>query len=223
MVKIVIFFKRKAGMSVEDFQKHWRTTHADIIVRLPGIRRYIQSHVLASAYRKVEPVYDGVAESYFDDTQAMKALAKMPEYGAVLADEPNFIDRPSMASIIADEFVIKDAPAPKDAVKSIDFVNRKAGMSVDDFQKYWKDVHGPLCKAAAAMRRYVQNHTRRAIYDSGRTPPFDGVAMAWFDSMQALRHAAPTPEFERLRSDVGNFIQRDKSPFVLTTEHVILA
>ena len=223
MVKIVIFFKRKPGMSVEDFQKHWRTTHADIIVKLPGIRRYIQSHVLASAYRKGEPVYDAVAESYFDDTQAMKALAKMPEYAAVLADEPNFIDRASMGSIIADEVVIKDAPAPKDAVKSIDFVNRKAGMSVEEFQKYWKEVHGPLCKAAPAMRRYVQNHTRRAIYDSGRTPPYDGVAMVWFDSMRALREANATPEFGRLRSDVENFIARHKSPFVLTTEHVILA
>jgi uncharacterized protein (TIGR02118 family) len=222
MVKIVIFFKRKPGMSVEDFQKHWRTVHADIIVRLPGIRRYVQSHVLASGYRKGEPVYDGVAESYFDDTQAMKALAKTPEYAAVLADEPNFLDRASMGSIITDEYVIKDAPAPANAVKSIDFVNRKAGMSVDEFQKYWKDVHGPLCNTASAMRRYVQNQTRRSIYESGRTPPFDGVAMTWFDDMQALRDAAPTPEFERLRADVENFIARDKSPFVLTTEHVIL-
>ena len=222
MVKIVIFFKRKPGMSVEDFQKHWRTTHADIIVRLPGIRRYVQSHVLASAYRKGEPVCDGVAESYFDDTQAMKALARMPEYAAVLADEPNFIDAASMGSIITDEYVIKDAEVPETALKSIDLVNRKSGMSVDDFQKYWRDVHGPLCTAARAMRRYVQNHTRRAIYDSGRTPPYDGVAMAWFDDMQALRAAAPTPEFERLRADVENFIARDRSPSVLTREYVIL-
>jgi uncharacterized protein (TIGR02118 family) len=223
VVKIVIFFKRKPGMSVEDFQKHWRTTHADIIVRLPGLRRYIQSYVLASGYRKGEPVYDGVAESYFDDTQAMKALAKMPEYAAVLADEPNFIDGASMGSIITDEYVIKDGTVSETAVKSIDFVNRKAGMSVDDFQKYWRETHGPLCRAAQAMRRYVQNPTRRAIYDSGRTPPYDGVAMAWFDDMQALRAAAPTPEFERLRADVENFIARDRSPFVLTQEHVILA
>ena len=119
MVKMVIFFKRKPGISVEDFQKYWRTTHADIIVRLPGIRRYIQSPVLASAYRKGEPVCDAVAESYFDDTQAMKALSKMPEYAKVLADEPNFIEGPSMASIITDEYVIKDAPAPQNAVKSM--------------------------------------------------------------------------------------------------------
>jgi uncharacterized protein (TIGR02118 family) len=223
VVKIVIFFKRKPGMSVEDFQQHWRTTHADIIVRLPGIRGYIQSHVLASGYRKGEPVYDGVAETYFDDTQAMKALARMPEYAAVLADEPNFIDGANMASIITDEYVIKDGTVSENAVKRIDFVNRKTGMSVDDFQKHWRETHGPLCRAAQATRRYVQNPTRRAIYDSGGTPPFDGVAMAWFNDTQALRAAAPTPEFERLRADLENFIARDRSAFVLTREHVILA
>jgi uncharacterized protein (TIGR02118 family) len=222
MVKMVIFFKRKPGMSVEAFQEHWRTTHAAIIVRLPGIRRYVQSHTLASGYRKGEPVYDGVAESYFDDTQAMKALAKTPEYAEVLADEPNFIDRSTMNSIITDEYIVKDAPAPANGIKSIDFVNRKTGMSVEDFQKYWREVHGPLCNAAQAMRRYVQNHTRLSIYASGRTPAYDGVAMAWFDGMDALRAAAPTPEFERLRADVENFIARDKSPFILTQEHVIL-
>ena len=222
MIKIVIFFKRKPGMSVEDFQKHWRTTHADIIVKLPGIRRYKQSHVIASAYRKGEPVYDAVAESYFDSTQAMKELSKSPEYAAVLADEPNFIAAGSMNSVITDEYVVKDGPLPEGALKSIDFVNRKAGMSVDDFQRYWRETHGALALQAAAMRRYVQNHTRRAIYDSGKTPAYDGVAMAWFDSMDALRAAAPTPEFAALREDVPNFIDRDRSPSVLTTELVIL-
>lgn len=222
MVKIVIFFKRKPGISVEAFQNHWRRTHAAIIVKLPGIRRYVQSHTLASSYRKGEPAYDGVAESYFDDTQAMKALAKCPEYAAVLADEPNFIDRTTMGSIIVDEHIVNVAPAPENGIKSIDLINRKTGMSVDDFQKYWREVHGPLCLAAPAMRRYVQNHTRRAIYESGRTPAYDGAAMAWFDDLEALRAAARTPELERLRDDVENFVARDSSISVLTQEHVIL-
>lgn len=222
MIKIVIFFKRIPGMSVEAFQQHWRTTHADIIVKLPGIRRYIQNHVLPSGYRKGEPAFDAVAESFFDSTEAMKALAKTPEYQKVLGDEPNFIDRATMGSIITDEYVVKDGPRPENGVKSIDFVTHKAGMSIDEFFKYWRDVHGKLCAPISVMRRYVQNHTRRSIYDSGRTPPYDGAAMTWYDSTQALREAAATPEFERLRADVANFIDRDKSPFVLTQEHVIL-
>jgi len=222
MVKIVIFFKRKPGMTVEAFQEHWRTTHAAIIARLPGIRRYVQNATLASGYRKGEPAFDGVAESYFDDTQAMKALARTPEYAEVLADEPSFIDAASMGSIVTEEHVIKDAPAPRDGVKSIDFVTHRAGMPIAEFFRYWREVHAPLCKALPEVRRYVQSHTRASIYEAGRTPAYDGAAMSWYDSTQALREAAATPGFGRLRADVESFVARERSPFVLTTERVVL-
>src|SRR5438552_3218849 len=91
MVKAVSFFKRKAGMSVDAFQAYWRTAHPDVVVKLPGIRRYVQSHTLPSGYRKGEPVYDGIAELWFDDTDAMRALAGTAVYAAVRADEANFI------------------------------------------------------------------------------------------------------------------------------------
>jgi uncharacterized protein (TIGR02118 family) len=223
MVTMLIFFKRKPGMTVEAFQDHWRTVHAGIIARLPGIRRYVQNHVLISSYRKSEPAYDAVAESSFDDTRAMKALAGTPEYAAVLADEPNFIDRSTMQSIITDEHVVVDRPAPVDGIKSITLMTRKDGMPIDAFRDYWRDVHGPLCVAASAMRRYVQNPTRRSIYDSGRTPAFDGAALAWFDSIDALRAAAPTPEMAQLREDVLQFVATDRSPTLLTQERVIVA
>lgn len=222
MVKIVIFFKRKPGMTVEAFQEHWRTIHADIISRLPGIRRYVQNATLASGYRKGEPAFDAVAESWFDDTQAMKSLARTPEYAKVLADEPNFIDAASMGSIITDEHVIKDAPAPRDGVKSIDFVTHKNGMPIKEFFRYWREEHGALMKGLPEVRRYVQSHTRPSIYESGRTPAYDGVAMSWYDSTQALKEAAATPGFAKLRADVEKFVARERSPFVLTTERVVV-
>lgn len=222
MVKIVIFFKRLPGMSVEAFQEHWRTVHADIIVRLPGIRRYVQNYPLPGAYRKGEPAFDAVAESSFDDTQAMKALAKTPEYAAVSADEPSFIDRSTMGSIITEEHVVKEGQVPAGGVKSIDFVCRRNGMPVEEFWRYWREVHGPLMLAAPAVRRYVQCHTRRSGYASGRAPAYDGAAMSWYDSTQALREAAATPEFARLRGDVEKFVARDKSPGVLAAERVVL-
>jgi uncharacterized protein (TIGR02118 family) len=222
MIKVIYFFKRRPGMSVEDFQAHWRTTHAAIIVALPGIRRYVQNHVLPSAYRKGEPAFDGVAESWFDDTQALKVLARTPQYATVLADEPKFVDGATMGSIITEEHVIKDGPAPEGGVKTVDLVTHKPGMPLDAFFKYWREDHGALAASSPAVRRYVQSHTRGSIYAAGRTPAYDGAAMMWFDDMQALRAAAATPEFERLRADVANFVARDKSPAVLAAEHVVL-
>ncbi|MCZ7562955.1 MAG: EthD family reductase [Burkholderiales bacterium] len=95
-------------------------------------------------------------------------------------------------------------------------------MPLDDFFAYWRDTHGPLGAASPFVRRYVQSHTRRAGYASGRTPAYDGAAMMWFDDMNALRAAAPTPEFERLRADVAGFVDRERSPAALATEHVLL-
>lgn len=223
MIKIIYFFKRRPGMTVEAFQEHWRTTHAGIIAALPGLRRYVQNHTLPSAYHKGEPAFDGVAESWFDDTQALKALAGTTQYAAVQADEPAFIDGTTIGSFITEEHVLKDGSAPAGGVKTIDLVTRKPGMPVDAFFTYWLETHGPLGSASPAVRRYVQSHTRRSVYAAGRTPPYDGAAMMWFDDMQSLRAASATAEFDRLRADVANFVDRDKSPFVLAGEHVVVA
>lgn len=222
MIKAVIGFKRQRGTTIEAFQDHWSTTHARLIARLPGLRRYVQNPVLIASYAKGEPAFDGVAESWFDSTQAMKALVGTPEYDAVLADEKNFIDGATMRSIITDEVLVKDEPAPAGAIKSITLVTHKSGMPIEEFFRYWRDVHGPLCAGVAAMRRYVQSHTRASIYSSGRTPDYDGAAMAWFDSMDALREAARSADFARLRADAETFIEGARSPSVLAGEHVLV-
>ena len=46
MIKTAAFFKRTPGISVEAFADYWLNTHAGIVVRMPGIRRYVQSHTL---------------------------------------------------------------------------------------------------------------------------------------------------------------------------------
>lgn len=222
MVKTVVFLKRKPGMPVEAFTTYWRTTHAELVARLPGLRRYVQSHTLLSGYRKGEPVYDGIAELWFDDTHAMRALARTREYAAVDADQRDFIDLSTMGLIITEEHVIKEGPIQPGGVKNIEFIARKPGMSVEEFQRYWREVHGPLAASIPVLRRYVQSHTRRSIYGSGRTPIFDGVALTWFDDTHAMRVSGTTPEYARVRADEANFLAPGKPPFIITKEHVIV-
>ena len=222
MVKAVSFFKRKSGMSVEAFQAYWRTSHAEIVVRMAGIRRYVQSHTLPAGYRKGEPAHDGIAEIWFDDTQALRALATTAPYAAVHADEERFIERSTMGLIITEEHVVKDGPAPPNGVKNIEFVTRKPGMAVDAFQAYWRDVHGPLAALIPVVRRYVQSHTRRSAYEGGRSPRYDGIAVTWFDDTQAMRASAAGPEYARVRADEPNFIAPDP-PFIITREHIVVA
>ncbi len=107
MIKSIVFFKRKAGMSVEEFRRYWREEHPKVVTKLPGVRRYVQSHPTESAYaNNREPVYDGVAEVWFDDWEALRASGRGPEWQAVAADEAHFIDPASRRLLVTEEHVI---------------------------------------------------------------------------------------------------------------------
>ena len=222
MVKAVSFFKRKAGMSVEEFQAYWRRSHPAAVTRLPGVRRYVQSHTRPAGYGKGEPIYDGIAELWFEDTKAMHALRGTKEIAAVEADEAVFIDRSTMRLILTEEHVIKDGPAPPGGVKNVEFITRKPGLAVDDFQRYWREIHGPIAAQIPLIRRYVQSHTRPSAYERGRTPAYDGLAITWFDDTQAMRASAATAQYARTRADEPNFITPGDPAFIITTEHVIV-
>jgi len=166
-------------MTPERFQEHWRTRHAALVVRLPGIRRYVQNFPLDA-----QGAWDGIAESSFDDTAAMKTLARSPEYAAVLADEPNFLEREAMASIITEERVVKDGPAS--GAKAVAWARRRPDVPLDRFFDQWIE-EGKQRASAPAVLRYVQCQPRRSAYDSGRAPLYDGIEMMW------LRSAADCP------------------------------
>ena len=209
-------------MSVEEFQTYWRERHPAVVVRLPGVRRYVQSHTRLAGYRKGEPIYDGIAEVWFDDGKAMHALRGTSEIAAVDADEVRFIDGPSKRVIVTDEHVIKDGAVPPGAAKNVEFVTRKPGLALEAFQRYWREVHGPLAAPIPMIRRYVQSHTRPSAYERGRTPAYDGVAVTWFDDTQAMRASAATAQYARVRADEANFIAPGEIPIIITTEHVVV-
>ena len=60
-------------------------------------------------------------------------------------------------------------------VKTITFIKRKPGMSVEDFGQYWREKHARIVTKLPGLRRYVQFHTIPSGYRNGE-PAYDGVA-----------------------------------------------
>jgi len=209
-------------MSVEDFQNYWRNQHAEIVCRMPGIRRYVQSHTLLSGYRNRTPACDGVAELTFDDSDALRTLAKSVQLRDALTDHVEFMDLSSYREIITEDVVIKDGPISASGVKNIELVRKKAVMDTEKFHRYWIDVHGPLGSSIGPIRRYVQSHTRSGAYANGRVPTLDGVALTWFADTDAMRAAAKTQQYADTRADEHNFLTVPLD-FVITKEHVVVA
>lgn len=222
MVKAIYFIRRKHRMPLGHFRSHWLGEHARLVKRIPGLRRYVQSHTLDSGYRAHEPVYDGIAELWYDDTDSMRRAAATAEGSAAAADQPNFIDMPSFAFVITEERQILPGAASPAMVKMIYFLTRRNGLSIDEFQSYWASSHGPLAAKVPAVRRYVQSHVRKSAYRAGRNPRYDGVAETWFDDFDALRASAATAEYRAVRDDETNFLEPGTIRFIIAGEHMIV-
>jgi uncharacterized protein (TIGR02118 family) len=120
-------------------------------------------------------------------------------------------------------------------VKLIYCLHRLPHLSREEFQRYWREHHGPLVvsfKEAMHLRRYVQSHT---IWDErqeaqriaiGRPQPFDGVAELWWDSVEEFAPPNRTPEREKsavaLYEDETKFIDLPRSPVWLTEEYPVI-
>ena len=108
MIKSVSLLTRKAGLSHEEFVKHWLEVHAPLAHAVPELRRYVQSHIVGERTRpdipRTDVEVDGVAETWYDDLTAMERVNASPEAKALHADGALFIGR--IKSFITEEKVI---------------------------------------------------------------------------------------------------------------------
>ena len=103
MVKLVYCIRRKPGLSPEEFIRYWVEVHGPIGARIPGVRRLVQSHALAVAGDTRPPDFDGMAELWFDDLEAMLRARESAEWAASTADESNFVDPARTAYFVTEE------------------------------------------------------------------------------------------------------------------------
>jgi uncharacterized protein (TIGR02118 family) len=159
-----------------------------------------------------------MAETWFDDAAATRAVAASPEYEAILADELRFMDVPPRHVALTTERVIVDGSPPAGAVKQYSLVRRRPDLSVEEFRRYWGEVHGPLAVGLPGLRRYVQCVTNDGIYRSGREPEVDGVTVVWFESFDAMRATPGTAALRAVVDDQPAFLDVGTLTSVVTEE-----
>jgi uncharacterized protein (TIGR02118 family) len=118
-------------------------------------------------------------------------------------------------------------------VKLIFCLRRLPHLSRADFQRYWRETHGPLVRSHAAtlrIRRYVQFHTlEHPVQDAlrasrGGPEPFDGVAELWWDRIEDLTSDDPAWQAAGLAllEDEQRFIDLPRSPLWIGEEHPMI-
>ncbi len=105
MIKVLSLLTRKEGLTHEAFVKHWLEIHGPLARAVPGIRRYVQSHIRGRRTRadipETDVEVDGIAELWYDDEAAMRRSAATPEAQRLYADGALIIGR--IKSFIVEE------------------------------------------------------------------------------------------------------------------------
>ena len=219
MIKWIVALKYRADQPAETCQRYWIEQHAPMALELAGLKAYRQSHRVAGEDDFGNAPYDGFGSLWFDDEAAARAALASPQMAAIRADAAHFADPSSARQILAREVVLRDAPAPDDALKLITFNYRKPGLSPQEFRDYWEHEHGQLVLSNfAALGRYVQNHALPSSYEAGAEPDFDGVLEAWLTSLDAFHAMAGTPASDDMRADEANFIDPVRFRFMLVRD-----
>lgn len=213
MYKLIRLLKRPTVVDPTAFQAEWLTEAQQHAHTIPGLYGYVQNHCLPGAYRKMEPIFDGFSEEYYDTEEALSARC-------MLRQSPITIENRARTTLMpVSVAVLQPGNVPIDAIKSIELIRRRPDVTQYDFDLYWLERHGALARAIPFLR-YEQNHlTPTAAEVPGI--PFHGAAITWFSNVDDMRAAARIEAYRRTRADEINFLE-GQSPLLLTKTEIVL-
>ncbi|MGE0385089.1 MAG: EthD domain-containing protein [Gammaproteobacteria bacterium] len=236
MLGLFSFLIRKDGMTHAEFSDHWRNVHARIALENSGsmrhVRRYVQNHLVPGMNDSAP--FDGVAEAWYEDAAALRALFEDRDYRAVVhADEQRFLEVKRCVTVITEPVPMYESAAARGeanagVVRLLALMARKPGITLGEFSRYWRERHGPLVLGLGSLQgralRYVQNHrVAESPFPSKREPAWDGVADVWYESAQACTGAMDPQQYERvIAPDEEKFVDRSRLTFLIVSPYFVI-
>jgi len=109
-------------------------------------------------------------------------------------------------------------------IKRASLLQRKPGMSHEEFVKHWVETHAPMARACPGIGRYALTIVKSASTRKDVAPyeiQVDGIAELWFKSQADFDAYSTSPATRRLRDDGATFIGREID--LITEEKVIIS
>lgn len=103
-------------------------------------------------------------------------------------------------------------------IKLLALVRRRPDLSVEEFSRYWRQVHAPLAEAQGP-RGYVID-VRTDAQPDGAVPDIDGVAEIWWDDHDHMARGLGSEAGRIAADDVANFAAEVR--FVVVEPHTIV-
>ncbi|MEU7632610.1 EthD domain-containing protein [Nocardia sp. NPDC049220] len=105
------FLTRRSDFTREQFSEYWTNTHGPLLMSVPEVKkyciRYVRQHNTGWTPDGVAPApYDGVVEAWFENAEALQAIAKSENWDVMLADVENFADTSKTVVLFTTEEII---------------------------------------------------------------------------------------------------------------------
>ena len=177
MINAITIIKKKQGLTYEKFQNYWKNEHAEIVTRSPLVGTYVQSHPIYNDELTFEDTIDGIAEIWFDDTNAMRSLAATKEYKDIQDDEKVFIDGSAVRLIIAEDIITFEGSVSDH--KLIIFMHKSSNVELTDFRNDLVDMASQYSKKH--VNRMKVSLPKIAGYKGDKSPAWDAILTIWLD------------------------------------------
>lgn len=105
------------------------------------------------------------------------------------------------------------------------FLKRNPALTHEEFLDHWHNVHGPLIRDTPELARHIVRYEQHPLTEDhgAGMGGFDGVAMQWLDSMEALFAFVAEPLYaEKLHPDERHLLDFDNIRVVFTDEPVVV-
>lgn len=227
MIKAIAFIRRKAGVSREEFARHYEEVHAPLGMRLiPSMRGYTRNHVLGTLGGDVG--FDCIATFRYDSRQAALDVLDFSRSDAgqpLRDDEATFMDSGKTVSLLVEERVTQRPPSPgrESLVKAVALLKKKAGLSRDAFIDHYERVHAPLIvRITPALVGYARNYV---LSPPGGGLDFDSMTELWYRDEAAFAaelRSGDTADGQARQRDGALFVDMQRTVFLRVQERVSL-
>jgi hypothetical protein len=229
--KQIYIAARASRLTAETYADRWRQ-HGRFVRGLElwkHICHYEQCRVLHGAdlggleFPGMASGWDMVGMVWFRSSEDMDQALRDPSVSRVFEDErETFLEPISDTTVFTREVVKRDEGGTK--VKLVAFLQRKPGMTREQFSEYWEHQHGPLFldtdEMTAPVTKYVQNHVLPS--NQGPFDIYDGVVEIGFRELADIARVFGHPAYlQIIRPDEERFLDAAHQ-IVMATDETLL-
>ena len=219
MLKVIWIARFRPDIAKTAGRAHWRDVHGVLGADVPGLDRYVQSHVLAPVPPSTQwPSFDGYSSGWYADDDAYVRSMGSPEWAAIGADSDNLFDTPFFwgMSAFVDEHVVVAPPVGGAKVAAI--------VRFPDGDR-WISRAEALLGDVPGLTGAVLNVAGDAIGVEGRTTElalgFDGCAECWFEDRTALIRALATPAWRAAKDGIESTADAPAERWAVMQERLV--